>query len=282
MIESTFRTNQPQSGGTQIENSPSWDAPRLQDTRHRDNLPSLEEVLASQEDLPALSLLLGFGEDRFPLVLDLEDPNCGAFLIASDDGFDNTALLHSIVTAALKGNHPDDLMVHLISPHADDLLNFHHQANFRLSYQPFHPGVPIAIEEMVKLVISRQQNPVPGTGHVFAIDGLDLLWQALTQQAKLHLDWLIRNGPAAGFWIIATIDSTYLPRNLTGTIDLFPARILGQVSQANLARFLSGFIRNQISDLITGQEFLLITGGQAINLQILHSEDMVSATGGIR
>lgn len=269
MIESTIRTKQPKYWGTPIEDPPGWDA-----TAPQGNHPSLEEVLASQDQLPAASLLLGLGADGLPLVLDLEDPGCGAFLIASDDGFDNTTLLHSLITAALKGNHPEDLLVHLISPHADDLLYFHHQPNFKISYQTFHPGVPIVLEEMVNLVISRQRTPDTRSSHILAIDGLDLLWQALDPQSKLNLDWLIRNGPAVGFNIIATIDATFLPRNLTCTIDMFPARILGRVSQANLARFLSGFIRNQLSDLIPGQEFLLVTGGQALDLQILHSQDL--------
>lgn len=267
MIEGTIRTNQhPYWGTTTIEETPY--------TRTRDSLPSLEEVLASQADLPALSLLLGLGEDGLPLVLDLEDPDASAFLIASDDGFDNTALLHSIVTAALKGNHPNDLLVHLISPHADDLLNFHHQPHFRLSYTPFHPGTPIVIEELVNLVVSRQGDTVPGSCQILGIDGLDLLWQALPPQARLNMDWLIRNGPAAGLWVIATVESTYLADSLTSAISLFPSRILGQVSQPNLARYLSGLGRSYLADLIPGQEFLLLTGIQAITLQMLYSEDL--------
>ena len=270
MIESTIDTRQPRFWGTSSEQAPY----RLRTPRLEDRFPSLEEILASQDELPALSLILGLGEDGVPLVVDLEDPEGSAFLIASDDGFDNTALLHNLITAALKGNHPEELFVHLISPHADDLTYFHHQPHFRLSYQPFHPGTPIVIEEMVKLVISRQQTPVPGTGHILAIDGLDLLWQALDPQAKLNLDWLIRNGPAVGLWVIATVESTYLPQNLTGTIDMFPSRILGPIQQANLARFLSGFILNQVSDLTPGEEFLLITGGHPIHLQTLFSEEL--------
>ncbi|MFN2145592.1 MAG: hypothetical protein ACK2T7_09575, partial [Anaerolineales bacterium] len=147
MIESTIDTRQPRFWGTSSEQAPY----RLRTPRLEDRFPSLEEILASQDELPALSLILGLGEDGVPLVVDLEDPEGSAFLIASDDGFDNTALLHNLITAALKGNHPEELFVHLISPHADDLTYFHHQPHFRLSYQPFHPGTPIVIEEMVKL-----------------------------------------------------------------------------------------------------------------------------------
>ncbi len=270
MIESRIGTNQPQFWGTPTKEALYRVAP----SRLRNQFPSLEEILASQDELPALSLILGLGEDGLPLVVDLEDPEGSAFLIASDDGFDNTALLHSLITAALKGNHPEDLQVHLISPHADDLLYFHRQPHFRISYEPFHPAVPIMLEELVNLVVSRQRQDKPGSGQIFAIDGLDLLWQALDPQAKLNLDWLIRNGPAAGLWVIATVESTYLAQNLTGTIDMFPSRILGPVRQANLARFLSGFILNQVSDLTPGEEFLVITGGHPIHLQTLYSEDL--------
>jgi hypothetical protein len=240
----------------------------------RNNLPSLEEILTHQTDFPTRSLLLGLSEELRPLILDLERDPISAVLIASDCGFDNTILLHNLLTAALKKIHPQALHLHLISPHADDLLHFRRNPNCRIGYQPFDPEVPIVLEEMVNLVISRQHTLSHRASHIFAIDGLDLLWQSIDPQSKLRLDWLIRNGPDAGFLPIATLDTTYLSRDLTRSIDLFPSRILGPISQANIARFLSGLSRSHLSDLSPGQEFLLITHGQACQLQMVSSLDL--------
>ncbi|MBN2044722.1 MAG: hypothetical protein JW757_06870 [Anaerolineales bacterium] len=241
------------------------------------NLPWLEEILAQQAGFPQLSLLLGISDDGLPIVLDLENPESGSFLIASDSGFDNTRLLQNLVMAALKGNHPYDLLVHLITPHADSLDYFLRAPNCRIGYQPVDPEVPIVLEEMVKMVISRQHDHNLGNSHLLAIDGLDVLWQSVDPQSKLRLDWLIRNGPAAGFRMIATLDTTYLPQTSNRTIDLFPSRIIGPIRRENDARFLSGFNSRFLSRLSAGEEYLLITGEQVHNFQVIQSEDLIDA-----
>ncbi|HKJ26739.1 MAG TPA: hypothetical protein VJ965_03795 [Anaerolineales bacterium] len=237
-------------------------------------LPSLEMMLAEQRNLPPFSLFMGICEDGLPLVLDFLEPGAGSFLIASDSGFDNTALMHSLITAAIKANSEDEVYIHLISPHADDLLYFHWQPNFKISYDPFRPEVEVVLEEMVNLVAERQHSGQRTPVHLFAIDGLDILQQALSAQSKIRLDWLIEHGPAVGFWIFATIESTYISPAMTPVLDLFSSRILGRVSQPNLARSLSGLSRSYLYDLHNGLEYFVRTMGQSFNIWMLQSEDI--------
>lgn len=239
--------------------------------KHR---PSLEEVLGQQRSLPPFSLLLGLCEDELPLVLDLTEPSSGAFLIAGDNGFDNTTLMHSLLTAAFKANRASEVSLHLISPHADDLLYFHRQPSFKISYEPYRPEIEIVLEEMVNMVASRRQSGQITPVHLFAIDSLDLLWQALGTQARLRLDWLIENGPAAGLWVFASIESTYISKSLHATLNLFPSRMLGRISQPNLARYLSGLSRSYLSDLISGVQYFVRTGGHSFTIWALQSEDI--------
>jgi len=250
--------------------------PQTPIVRLRPQLPSLEEALEQQRGLPAGSLLLGVCEDGLPLVLDLTDPDSGAFLIAGDSGFDSSALLHSILTAAFKGNRTKDVCLHLISPHADDLLYFHQLPNFKISYEPHRPEVRIVLEEMVNLVLKRQRTGERLPAHLFAIDGLDLLQQSLDAQSKLRLNWLIREGAAVGLWIFATIEATYLAEQVMPAVELFPSRILGRISQPNLARILSGLSRSYLSDLYPGLEFFVRTSGQSFNIWMLQSEDLLA------
>lgn len=239
--------------------------------RHR---PSLEEVLTQQRRLPSFSLLMGLCEDALPLVLDLTDPSSGAFLIAGDNGFDNTTLMHSLLTAAFKANRESEVSLHLISPHADDLLYFHRQPSFKISYEPYRPEVEIVLEEMVNMVSSRKRNGQITPAHLFAIDDLDLLWQALSPQARLRLDWLIENGSSAGLWVFASIESTYISKTIQATLSLFPSRILGRISQPNLARYLSGLSRSYLSDLDSGVQYFVRTGGHSFKIWVLQSEDI--------
>ena len=238
------------------------------------HLPSLEAILKKQRGLPPFSLFLGLCEDELPLVLDLTEPDAGSFLIAGDNGFDNTVMLHSILTAAFKANRTQEVNLHLISPHADDLLYFHRQPSFKISYEPYRPEIKVVLEEMVNLVLQRKHTGAIAPVHLFAIDGLDLLWQALGPQARLHLDWLVENGPAYGLWVFASVESTYLAENVMPTIERFPSRILGRISQPNLARYLSGLSRSYLSDLKPGEQFYVRTSGQSFKIWMLRSEDI--------
>lgn len=236
--------------------------------------PSLETVLSEQEGLPPYSLLLGLCTDELPLVLDLTESSGGAFLIAGDSGFDNTTLVHSILSAACLANSPANLSVHLISPHADDLLQFHRLPHFKISFEPYRPEIAVVLEEMVNLVQSRSRTGVTAPVHVFAVDGLDLLWQALTPAGRMHLDWLIEHGPAVGVWVFATIESTYISKAIAPTIDLFDSRILGPVSQPNLARYLSGLGRSYLADLEPGEQYLVRTHGNSFTIWMLQSDNI--------
>ncbi|MEJ2757898.1 MAG: hypothetical protein P8046_05380 [Anaerolineales bacterium] len=236
--------------------------------------PSLEAVLDEQRGLPRYSLLLGMCTDRLPLVLDLTDASGGAYLIAGDNGFDNTTLVHSILSAACLANSPADLSVHLISPHADDLLQFHRQPHFKISFEPYRPEIAVVLDEMVNLVQSRMRSGAVTPVHLFAIDGLDLLWQALTPPSRAQLDWLIEYGPEVGVMVFASIESTYISRAISPTIDLFNSRILGPVSQPNLARYLSGLGRSYLADLEPGEQYLVRTHGNSFTIWMLQSENI--------
>jgi len=249
-------------------------APYGQNTQLATHRPSIEQVLNHQRNLPSFSLLLGLCEDELPLVLDLTDPRSGSFLIAGDHGFENTAFMHGLLTAALKGNRPSEINLHLISPHADDLLYFHRQPNFKISYEPYRPEIEIVLEEMLHLVEARQRSGQITPVHFFGIDGLDLLWQNLSPQARLRLDWLIKNGPAAGLWVFASIESSYVDQSLQKTLSYFPSRILGRISQPNLARYLSGLSRSHLSDLKSGVQYFVRTSGQSFKIWALQSEDI--------
>jgi len=199
-------------------------------------------------------------------------------LIASDSGFENTALMHSLITAAFKANREDEVYVHLISPHADDLLYFHWQPNFKISYDPFRPEIEIVLEEMVNMVSERRRSHQMTPVHLFAIDGLDILQQALSAQAKLRLDWLIEHGPEVGFWTFATIESTYISPAMSPVLNLFHSRILGRITQPNLARSLSGLSRSYLYDLHNGLEYFVRTMGESFNIWMLQSEDIKDET----
>jgi hypothetical protein len=236
-------------------------------------LPSVEAVIKDQDILPAYSLLLGLCEDNLPLVLDLTEPTAGAFLIAGDSGFANTTLLHSMITSAFLLNTEHELNVHLISPQADSLTHFHRQRNFKISYQPGRPECEIVMEEMVSLVQSRERSRKSQPIHALFIDSLDILWDSLSAQGKIWLNWITSYGARHGLWVFATLETDYLKPELYRTVDCFPSRILGKMQMPGHAHYLSGLYQGNLHELTPELEFLALSEGQFFNIWLLPSEN---------
>ena len=236
-------------------------------------VPLLEQVLEDIDSLPAYSLLLGLCEDGLPLVVDLTDPAPGAVLISSDDHDANFNLLYSLLTAAYTVNTPDEINLHFISPYADELTHLHRQPHFKISFTPDRAECEVMIEEMVNLVHKRQGTHDIQPIHILAIDGLDLLLDSLSPEARLWFNWLVEYGPQSGVWVIAAVEAPSIKKAYYHIIDGFPSRVLGQIRFPRLARYLSGLSRGSLDDLAPGAQFLVRTGGDTFKLWMLHPEE---------
>lgn len=244
-------------------------APPIENTPQ---LTTIESILSGRRTIPAYSLVLGLCDDQLPLVIDLTETSSGSFLIAGDSGFANTTLLHSIITSALLLNTELEANIHLISPQADSLTRFHHHPNFKISYQPDRPECAIVLEEMVSLVRSRERARRVQPYHLFFIDSLDMLWDAVDAQSKVWLNWLITYGPRYGLWVFASLETEYLHPTLYRTVDSFSSRILGNIQFPNEARYLSGLNNDNLGELVPEIEFLTYTNGQSFRTWLLPSE----------
>lgn len=235
-------------------------------------VPTLEEVLDKLHSLPAYSLILGISEDGMPLILDLSDPYCGSFLIASDNGFTNFHLLYSLLTSGYKINTPAEVNLHLISPQVNELIELHRQPSFKIGFDPARPECEIVVEEMVNLIHQRQGTLDIQPIHILAIDGLDLLFQTLSSESQRWFTWLVENGPEAGLWIFASIESRRIRKPHYSVIDGFPSRILGNIQSPRLTRTLSDLSRNRLDDLIPGEQFLVRSEGESHKIWLLPTE----------
>jgi len=234
--------------------------------------PTLEEILDELDPLPAYSLLLGLCEDGLPLILDLTDPYCGSFLIAGDNDHTNFNILYSLLTSGYKINTPAEVNLHLISPRADELFELHKQPSFKICFDPARPECEIVVEEMVNLVHQRQGTLDIQPIHILAIDRLDLLFQTLSPEAQRWFCWLQENGPEAGLWIFASIESRRIKNTHYGVIDGFPSRILGNIQSPRLVRHLSGLSRNRLGDLIPDEQFLVRSESESHKIWLLATE----------
>jgi hypothetical protein len=235
--------------------------------------PSVDQVLEELDPLPAYSLMLGMCEDDLPLVLDLNNPGSGSFLIAGENEGSNTNLLHSILTSAYSVNTEEQLNIHLLSPYADDLVELHKLPHLKISFDPGRPECEIMIEELVNLVHqrrSRQKDPI----HLLAIDSLDLLLHSLSPEAYMKFNWLVEFGPKAGVWVFATIDTNDIRKSHMGLLEGFKSRILGNIQFQRIARYLSGTTDPVLEELMPGMEAIVRSGDDLIRIWIPHAEDI--------
>ncbi|MEN8240451.1 MAG: hypothetical protein ABFS17_00905 [Chloroflexota bacterium] len=237
------------------------------------SLLTLEAVCQQQRILPAYSLVLGLCEDQLPLVLDLTEPTTGSLLIAGDSGFANTTMLHSILTSAFLLNTESEVNIHLISPQADSLTHFHNQRNFKISYQPERKECEIVLEEMTSLIESRQQRSKSDPIHVLFIDSLDILWNTLSPQARIWLNWITTYGPQHGMMVIGTLETDYLSPRLHQLVDCFPSRIMGSMRKQSQARYLAGINVSNIAELTPELEYITVSDGASFRIQLLPSEN---------
>lgn len=231
----------------------------------------LEKYFESQTLLPAYSIFLGLCDDGIPLILDLTDSNTGSFLIAGDNDASNYTVLSSLLTSAYCFNGPKEINIHLISQHLDDFPMLLKTPHLNLCLKPEQIETSIAFEELVNLGKQRRKGESLIPYHLVAIDGLDSFIKTADLQIPKLLTWLIENGPEVGIFVIATIESIQIAPKLFPILNCFPSRILNQISNPGMARYLSGMRDPKLSDLTPGLDAVVFSGNKHNRIHIPNS-----------
>jgi hypothetical protein len=221
----------------------------------------LENVLHTQRPLPAYSIFLGLCDDGVPLVLDLTDSHTGSFLIAGDDDASNFKLLSGLLTAAYCFNSQSEVNIHLISPQLDDFPNLLKSPHLNLCLNPQQIQTTIAIEELVNLGFQREEGESLIPFHLVAIDGLDILVQNVDQKILSLISWLVKNGPKVGIFVMATIATNRIKPQFFSTLGDFQSRILNAIADPGMARYISGMMEINLSNLNPDLEAVVISDG---------------------
>jgi hypothetical protein len=232
---------------------------------------SLEKYFESQNLIPAYSIFLGLCDDGVPLILDLTDSNTGSFLIAGDNDASNYKVLSSLLTSAYCFNSPKEINIHLISHHLDDYSRLLKTPHLNLCLKPDQIETSIAFEEFANLGKQRKNGDSFTPYHLIAVDRLDVLLQSAYPANQKLLTWLIENGPDLGMYVIATIESSQITPRLFPLLNCFPSRILNEISNSSMARYLSGMRDPNLSDLVPGLSAVVFSGNRQNRIRIPNS-----------
>ena len=252
----------------------------------------LEQVIASHQPLPKGSIILGVGQDGRPLLLEFSDPSTGGILILGEDAQHNRRHLQFVLASARLLNRADQIEIHVITAEAGQfarastglqIIRPEHSGTFELLGNLFeiaerrlqvHPSASqklLGTLEQLKRKILNQVAPdetrASGPVHILAIDQIDQLISQMEPESLSFLRWLLRKGPEANIWTVATLSSQCSDLDWK-TLRSFGLQLVGQIEHPHAAAKMSRIPAAVQRSLSPGKEACLELDGEFIRFAI--------------
>lgn len=241
----------------------------------------LEELIMGGR-VPQGAMVLGVCADGLPLVVDLADPSPGSILLIGEE----TALLQKHIKAILSSltllNPPEKLSVDIITPAVDQYAGEKTLPHLQNLLSPDQDAVFNLMGQLFEKVEAHQRKKHSFSGrllaglmpnhrelfHVLVIDQLDALVEQLASESLAYLRWLLRRGPAAQVWIVATLNARAAESLDRKTLNAFGLKTSGRLRpNAPLLRALD-LPLNAVSTLRPGEQACAMMDGEVISFQI--------------
>ena len=212
--------------------------------------------------LPAYSLLLGICEDKLPLILDLNEPGVGAFLIVSDLTSSNQRILDMVLGSAYLHTTRYQISIHIITLDKERSHPARGKLQVRNVVSHHDPFSGYLIAELLELVEKREDGRLRLPIQLLVIEDFVTLAGTLSPVNYRKLLTLITQGPFWGLWVIACMTTGQLQEQYYEGIERFPSRIMGKIKEAAYARYFSGLPWANLNGLEPGQA--LVRAGEDI------------------
>lgn len=235
--------------------------------------PLLRPLLEELSPFPPYSAMIGMCDDDLPMLFDLSNPAAGSVLILGDSGFANSLHLKTILTSIGILNTKEEVNFHLISPHQELVGSLVAFSNFHILFEPDMPDSITLIEEIAKLIEKRHNTGSLDPVQVFAIDGLDLLFDHLDDHHRKLLHWIAEMGPELGVWLFATIETNRLNAELLPIFKTMTTRVFGKIKNTNFAYKLTGSQNIALNALTPGIQAALFSGNSLIRIWVPRLEE---------
>jgi FtsK/SpoIIIE family len=241
-------------------------------SEHLFEVPTLEWVLEQVGSLSPYSLVLGLCDDGLPFVLDLTNPAPGALLITGEASSGKTRLLKAILASVIRINAPDQVPFSVIATQPDEYLSLADADHCQQLNGINESEINDLIHELAGVVEERRKGGSQGPVYLLAIDDLASLVQSLDELTYARLYWLIRHGPRSRVWTIATLSTERAAELDVRFLEAFRTRLLGFMTDADLAISLSGDSNFNMDDLRYGFEFCVPYGQDWLRFSICEPE----------
>jgi len=201
---------------------------------------TLPQFLDLHKDTPSHILGLGTCDDGLPVFFDLRDPRPGALLLIGDSATGKTPLLRTMLASGLAWKSPLELNFAVVTARPEDYSVESQQSSYsRGVWDPFSIQTAHELVGLAELTEQRLAKPSSDiTPILLILEDLSTLRQ-LDSGARLNLEWLFQNGPAAGVWPVATL-RTADALAMSRTAHYFGTHLLGKMSRLAAHRLAYG------------------------------------------
>lgn len=218
---------------------------------------NFEQVINQLIPLPKTSMLLGVCEDGFPLMLEFDNQDLGALLIAGDNWYGNQLHLDRMVRSAGNLNTREEIKIHLISRHLEQHSELIQTAISGQVFNPLDIGSQILVEELIRLVKERLRGKDSEMVQLLAVDELDMLVNEFDDNSIKQFHWLLRNGPSQRIWVVATLASNQMNRKFKALLDCFNVKAFGRIESPTESIQIAGKPFIDLSRQIPGVECIV-------------------------
>ena len=202
------------------------------------------QFLTLHQTTPSHILGLGTCEDGLPVFFDLRDPRPGALLLVGDPGAGKTALLRAMLSSGLAWNSPLELNFAVVTENHQEFAAEAQRSGYcRGVWNPREQQTSAELISLAELAEQRISHPSTDiTPILLMLDDLAFM-RDLDSDARLNLEWLVQNGPAAGVWPVATL-RTADALAMSRTAHYFSTHLLGRMSRLAAHRLAYGAALN--------------------------------------
>lgn len=244
--------------------------------------PTVHDLIARLA-LPKNSLILGVCGDGLPLVLELSDPSPGALLFLGDEVEGMQKHLHSVLSSVCLMSDPKQVQVDIISPTPKAFAGPNPYPHIRKIHLPDQDEMYELLGSLFELIEQRQRKenslagkflkefmpPNKGPVRILVIDQVDMLVEHLAPESLAYLRWLLRRGPAANVWVLASLNTRNAQALDGKTLKAFGLRITGKIQNASEAGRLTDVPAEKLFSLVSGEQACIKLDEDIVEFSIL-------------
>lgn len=246
------------------------------DIKQPDNHPvDLLDLLDALPNISPMTATLGLDEENRPVLLNLLADDIVNILVAGGPEAGKTALLRTFAISLALQNRQSQIQMAVIDVPANNHGNSRKPGLYPLNYLPHVMFTVVeslmeaaeALNFLVSEIEYRMEQEVSSPLLVLIIDDVDELVEMGGQPIIEPLTYLLEEGVNAGLRIILSASDPNrnnirpLLRNTT------PVRLVGQVSDASMARAVSGVPDSQAEYLMGQGDFVAVSNGMLLPFQ---------------